>query len=167
MCRCALSPDAPPADVEEIFEGCAFGESTAWMVATDGRARCITERMSEVPGYDDYLRCRARLGRRYGLQEIASCWQGDMSLPTPGDCTLPPGGEGLESGCIDAEICRDGSLGGPRCDTIGDCRDFSDEVDCYDYDGHDLVRCGSELLSPNTMCFTGASECAHTAEPPL
>jgi hypothetical protein len=147
-------------------DGCGFGESAAWMVATDGRARCITEGMAEVPGFEDYLRCRARFARTAALGEIGSCWQ-DMEFPTLIDCTWPPGGEELAGECINAEICRDGSLGGARCNRTVECGDFSDEIDCYEDVGRDSVLCGSELFNPATMCFPSASGCTRTTEPPL
>jgi hypothetical protein len=168
-CRCARSPTEPPADPESMFESCGFDESATWMVATETRARCITERMAEVSGFEEHVRCEAKRARVFGLKEAGMCWRpGSEREPYPAiDCPVPAGGKELIDECINLELCQDGSWGGPPCDGVADCEDLSDEVDCFDYGGRDSLLCGPELVSAEKVCWVGASDCAYEQEPAM
>ena len=167
MCRCAFSPAAPPEDVM-LVDGCARDENAAAMVATDAQVACIGQRMEQVLGFEDYLRCVAKRARELAWFEASICWTMKRPDVAPAIyCEAPAGADELVFACHQTMLCADGSLvDGQRCDEVAQCPGLFDERDCYDYVGRDQIECDGQLLSPYFFCADELSSCP-TIEPPI
>jgi hypothetical protein len=168
MCRCAFTPAAPPDDVAQLMQNCGLDESATRLVATDAQAVCIGERMGQVPGMEEYLRCLAKRARALAWLEASICWtRMRPEVTSVPECNDPAGAESLSFACQQTVLCADGSLvDGYLCDEEGQCPELSDERDCYDYRGHDQIDCGDQLVSPGFFCGDEFSSC-DTIEPPI
>ena len=128
------------------------------------QARCIFDWSRELPGFDEFLRCRTKALRESG-RDYAECAMGKNTVPeAPGllACTAPDSVQGLlaGSGCEAAFDCADGTFARQgRCDFKLDCSNGDDERGC----GHFI--CGDKLIDPGLAC--GGQSCPVTFTPPL
>ena len=152
MCRCALSPEGPPEDAVRVMQ-CAMAETGADFVQTPDQARCIADRMSEVSGFEGYVRCAARSERDYALDWTEVCASPGSMPEFPPTCEPPAGAEALIFECGQTIYCPDGArVTGRRCDTLPDCPNLADERNCYELGGRDLLLCGDALTHPMYLC---------------
>jgi hypothetical protein len=151
--------------VEEL-DSCSIEESGFRMLFQPMPARCILQLSRDVPGFEEYVRCRIKLVREYG-RGWAECAK-DMGIPTRPDagaaasCTASDDVVTLLLGlnCMSAFYCADGTLAmHGRCDFVADCPDLADERGC----GHFI--CGDKLIDPFLAC--DPSTCSATFTPPL
>jgi hypothetical protein len=168
MCRCAFTPAAPPEDVAQLMQTCGVDETATRMLATDAQAVCIGQRMGQVSGMEEYLRCLAKRARALAWFEASICWtRMRPEVNSVPECNAPAGADLLGHVCQQTVLCADGSLvDGYLCDDEGQCPDLSDERDCYEYRGHDQLDCGDQLVSPVYFCEDEFSSC-DTIEPPI
>jgi hypothetical protein len=148
VCTCS-APDGV-ALTQEWFDSCAPAESGFRALIPPMEARCIYDLSRNVPGFDDYLRCRIKAVRLYG-QYAASCVPGMSLIPPPPlpTCTAPDSTQNLLFGltCEAAFYCADGTFAMTgHCDYKLDCADGADERGC----GH--LVCGGELIDPSVAC---------------
>jgi len=76
MCTCMIE-NLLPADA---LDGCARAETAFTALFEPMQARCIFDRSRELPGFDEYLRCRAKLVREVG-RDYAECAMGKNTRP--------------------------------------------------------------------------------------
>jgi hypothetical protein len=166
MCRCAHSPDMPPADVEELLRGCASDETGLRELARPDEARCIEEGVVVLPAAADYLRCRIKLVRDDAPQWVSRCSDPDFPWVPTGTCMPSAEAEMLFQRCWGALYCADGaSVQGGRCDGTLECSDQSDELGCFAHVGYDWFWCESELMHPFDVCREGT--CGIEKTPPV
>jgi len=148
----ALCTCRPPLQFPDSELGrCAEAESRFETFLEPARARCLLERSSSVPDFDERLRCRARVLRARG-RNMALC--PDDVPPGMGPEPVPTCEESVElqallSGehCYNAFICDDDTLlEDARCDRELECPDGEDERGCGN------VICGDVLLDRFDAC---------------
>ena len=99
-CRCEVSPNGPPANVEELFAFCAPEQSAIHCLSTEREARCISEHLGEVEGLEEYLRCNAHRVRPLALVDFTLCATGMRpDWPPLEDCVAPPEFEAVTLQC--------------------------------------------------------------------
>lgn len=150
-CRCFFSPDAPPDDLEPLFENCSVVEAFPHVLGELDDYRCVAELRERVPDLDQHLRCAAVNAIEHASGAIVDCT--DIGVPPPdlewsADCSDPTGSfQELQNTCLEAYYCPDGSLNfGSSCDGDPTCPDLSDEFQCFDEVGQDDVLCADGTL---------------------
>jgi len=160
MCTCLADPPLPA----ESLDSCSREETGFPAFRDPMQARCIFDRSRELPGFDEYLRCRTKALRESG-RDYAECAMGTKTVPdAPGllACTAPDSVQGLlaGNGCEAAFYCADGTfVRQGRCDFNLDCSNSDDERGC----GHFI--CGDKLIDPYLAC--SPQYCPVTFTPPL
>ena len=149
MCTCLADPPLPA----EGLDSCSRAEAGLYALFQPMQARCIFDLSRELPGFDDYLRCRTKQFRESG-RDYAECAMG-TDTRTDGSRLLPCGASDsvqellLGHGCEAAFYCTDGTFTQKgRCDFTLDCSDGADERGC----GHFV--CGDKLIDPGGACDT-------------
>ena len=147
MCTCLLDI----ALSAEAIDGCARAEAVFTALLHPMQARCILDRSREVPGFDEYLRCRTKLVRDVAPGYV-ECAMGTSTIPPPipGPCDASDSVKSLlgGAGCEAAFYCADGRFTQKgRCDFTFDCSDRADERGC----GHFI--CGEKLIDPELACI--------------
>jgi hypothetical protein len=73
LCRCAISPAAPPADLD-VFHSCAEDESGEFFrsIHSDEALMCVSGHLSLLP-FEDYLKCLYDGMRERGLYWLERC----------------------------------------------------------------------------------------------
>ena len=164
LCRCSLSPNEPPEDVEAL-RACAEAEAgILGLVTGDDRKRCVSEEMDKVPGLEAYLRCIADLSQVSGLEWLELCTdiQTNVAPAEPPTCEPPTNYYWLTMECGQPFYCADGTrVSGSRCSGQAQCPDNSDEASCFDETGHDQVVCNDTIEFAQNFCFL---KCAANAE---
>lgn len=159
MCTC-IAPQPLP---EEALPGCAEAETSyEWLYQQPGRAQCLLEKARSVPGFDERLRCRARLLRADG-NVYAACADGQLTRSTyvGPDCAENEAADAIIGGrdCSRAFLCADGArFDEGQCDLKLDCEDGADERGCG------AVKCGDTLVDRYDAC--DPEKCA-AFDPPL
>lgn len=159
QCSCFI----PTSPVEEL-DGCSIEESGFRALFPPMQARCILQVSRDVPGFDEYLRCRIKRIRTYG-KVWAECAMGKDTRPDFNSvpaCTASEDVQVLLVGgtCSSAFYCADGTFAmHGRCDFVEDCPDLADERGC----GHFI--CGDKLIDPGEAC--DSTVCSATFTPPL
>jgi hypothetical protein len=160
-CRCFFSPDAPPDDLETLFEDCSVFEAFPHVLGELDDYRCVRELRELVPDLDAHLRCAAANAIEHASGALVDCKDIGVRPPDlewPADCSDPTGSFAeLQNTCGQAYYCPDETLNfGGRCDGEPTCADLSDEFQCFDEVGQDDVLCadGTVRTAGNT-CGTG------------
>jgi len=158
QCSCFI----PTSSVEEL-DGCSIEESGFRALFQPMPARCILQLSRNLPGFDEYVRCRIKMIRTYG-KAWAECAMGKDTRPDINvlACTASDDVMALLTGstCWNAFFCADGTFAmHGRCDFVADCPDLADERGC----GHFI--CGDKLIDPASACDLRV--CSATFTPPL
>ena len=159
LCTCLVGFQLSAEDID----GCSQEEAGFRALFPPAQGRCIFDLSREVPGFDEYVRCLAKLIRE-SARDYVECARGTGTVPAP----IPVFCDASETvrsllagaGCERAFACADGTLTiKGRCDFIPDCSNSDDERGC----GHFI--CGDKLVDPERACIP--QHCPVTFTPPL
>jgi Low-density lipoprotein receptor domain class A len=154
------------AKTPEFFNSCAPAETWLYFsVDAATQKKCLAEGLNEVPGVDDLLRCESYQSQKSGFYELGQCLGEDAAREAAArpavECEPLPAAREFVQFCSHlVHYCADGTrVKGYRCDAQVDCEDSSDEFNCFEVDGHDIVDCGDYLIQNRALCLLALGPC--------
>jgi hypothetical protein len=187
MCRCA-SPNLDLGEGRELLP-CAREEAGGLRHLTHlspndeqprlnaDFAQCLRDESVDKPWLAEKLRCDLQWYGQDGRAWLELCslpgFDGDSAAyPHTPLIDCPGVSETMQSEygavfillCPSVTYCDDGTrVSSPRCNGTPECADWSDERNCFDIRGRDMLVCGEQLQEPWSVCELAS--CAEGAAP--